>query len=104
MSFKVICIKNGPWINIATQKVNPIGPKYGDECTVVKESLFSDGSGKKCFILAEYPTQTGGYGARHFIPLDGPDERERLEAWQEKQADEYDRQFAEILESMPDAI
>lgn len=54
----------------------------------------------KYYILAHDPNY--GYAEEHFVPM--PDDDEIEEARQEAEADEYDRQFAQILESNPDAI
>lgn len=97
MSFEVMCVKK-------VTGVLTVGEIY----TVLSVVPCRYGTGKVGYELAEtvppgFP-EYDAFDVRLFAPLNGPDERIRLAEWQDKQAVEYDRQFAEILEGIPDAI
>jgi len=72
-------------------------PKIGDICTVVKEYDFA---GIPIYVLEEFP-RPGGYDARGFAPLNGPDERDRLEAWQSDRLTREDKMLQALAENMP---
>jgi hypothetical protein len=78
---KVICIEE----TIQFGNVPSPSPVVGCEYTIVRRFTFE---GFELCELAEFPRKDGylfGYDVKAFAPLNGPDERERLEAYLQKQ-------------------
>lgn len=95
--FEVICIREVKSNSAGCAPVVVVGGKY----TVVE--VVSHPEESDYYILAE-DQPDNCYKASLFARMDGPDERERLEAWQEEQAAEYDRQFHDIINEAENAI
>jgi hypothetical protein len=80
MSFEVMCI-NDSW-RPAPEVKDTTRPSFGEQCTVVE--VKNDIIGRPWYKLKGY---RGYFIYTCFAPLKGPDERKRLEAWQEEQAE-----------------
>lgn len=95
---KVICIKHSN--NANSYPYRSCDPQVGEECAVLGTAigLGNDGSEHPCYRLEGFPGWF--YDQQDFAPLNGPDETERLEAWQTEQAESMDRNWKKIEEAL----
>lgn len=77
---RVLCIDGDEWISRKTGKAHT-GPKAGEECVVIGDWNFPDGS---CgYLLENYPAEAY-YMKKFFIPLSDRDETEYAQGILEK--------------------
>lgn len=77
---RVLCIDGDEWVSRKTKKAF-IGPKTREECVVIGEWNFPDGTSG--YLLENYPAETY-YMKKFFIPLSDKDETEYAEEIMEK--------------------
>lgn len=98
---KVICISD-EW-DVPARSDRP-RPAFANPYTVVHSEIDTD-DGMLMYELAEFPPANGQYftfDANAFAPLNGPDERDRLEEWQASRLTEVDRLLQACADMMPE--
>ena len=98
--FKVICIDQGNRHAHLACEHDPTlpEPEIGEICEVIETKIY-----KRVLFYRIAGYGTTGYECENFALLDGPDERERLEAYtkEQQQLTEADRLLQAYADSMP---